>query len=101
MMEDENLDIIVSIFVPPQDKDDPVGFFNESYMSLVDAAEKPVIPIIFSEMTDYTEKYLYDKGLYFIEDPDVGLKAVSHLIEYAEFLRHRACVAGGEEQAAF
>ncbi len=90
MMEDENLDIIVPIFVPPQDKDDPVGFLNESYMSLVDAAEKPVIPIIFREMTDYAEKYLYDKGLYFIENPDIGLKAVSHLIDYAEFLRHRA-----------
>jgi len=41
-------------------------------------------------MTDYAADYLHSKGLYFIEDPDIGFKAVSHLMEYAEFLRHRA-----------
>ncbi|MBW2651339.1 MAG: CoA-binding protein [Deltaproteobacteria bacterium] len=91
MLEDENLDIVAPMFIPPQDKDDPVGFLNESYMSLIDTVEKPVVPIIFREMTEYAEKYLHDKGLYFIDNPDIGVKAVSHLIEYAGFLRHRAC----------
>ena len=90
MMEDENIDIIAPIFIPPKDKDDPVGFLNESYMSLIDTVNKPVIPITFREMTDYAADYLHSKGLYFIEDPDIGFKAVSHLMEYAEFLRHRA-----------
>jgi acetyltransferase len=90
MMEDENIDIIAPIFIPPKDKDDPVGFLNESYMSLIDTVNKPVIPITFREMTEYAEKYLSDRGLYFIENPDIGFKAVSHLMEYAEFLRHRA-----------
>jgi len=90
MLKDENLDIIAPIFIPPHDKDDPVGFLNESYMSLIDTVNKPVIPIIFREMTEYAEKYLSDRGLYFIENPDIGFKAVSHLMKYAEFLRHRA-----------
>jgi len=44
MLEDENLNIIAPIFIPPHDKDDPVGFLNESYMSLIDTVNKPVIP---------------------------------------------------------
>ncbi|MBW2545188.1 MAG: hypothetical protein JRD43_06990 [Deltaproteobacteria bacterium] len=87
MLEDENLDIVAPMFIPPQDKDDPVGFLNESYMSLIDTAEKPVVPIVFREMTDYAGEYLRDRGLYFMEDPDTGFKAVSHLIEYAGFIR--------------
>ena len=89
MLEDENLDIIAPMFIPPQDKDDPVGFLNESYMSLIDTVNKPVIPITFREMTDYAADYLNNKGLYFIENPDAGFKAMSHLMKYAEFLRHR------------
>jgi len=90
MLEDENLNIIAPIFIPPHDKDDPVGFLNESYMSLIDTVNKPVIPITFREMTDYAADYLHSKGLYFIENPDDGFKAMSHLMKYAEFLRHRA-----------
>ena len=90
MLEDENLHMVAPIFIPSQGEDDPLRFVNESYLSLVDTVEKPVIPIIFREMTQFAEEDLSDRGLYFIENPGVGFKALSHLIRYAGFVRHGA-----------
>ncbi|HOO89493.1 MAG TPA: CoA-binding protein [Syntrophales bacterium] len=87
MLEDENLDIVAPIFIPPQGDEDPLRFVNESYLPLTGSTVKPVIPIIFREMTQSAEEDLRDRGLYFIENPGIGFKALSHLIRYAEFIQ--------------
>ena len=88
MVEDENLDFIVPMCIPPQDKDDFFSpIINNSFMPLIDTVKKPIVPITFREMTDCAREYFKDKDFYYMENPDLGLKAVAHLIDYAEFLR--------------
>jgi acyl-CoA synthetase (NDP forming) len=88
MMDDENIDILAPVSVPPQSEDDffaPV--FNEPFMHLIHTAEKPIVPITFREMTDYARTYFQEKKIYVIDTHAVGFKALSHLINYAEFIR--------------
>ncbi|MBW2637123.1 MAG: CoA-binding protein [Deltaproteobacteria bacterium] len=88
MMDDENIDILASVSVPPQSEDDFLApVFNESYMPIIHTAKKPIIPITFREMSDYARAYFQEKKVYFIDSHAVGFKALSHLINYAEFLR--------------
>ncbi len=88
LVDDKNLDTIVTVCIPPQGEED---FFapvvNGSFLPLLTTVRKPIIPITFREMSDYARKDFEDKGFYYIENPDLGLKALAHLIDYAEFLR--------------
>jgi acyl-CoA synthetase (NDP forming) len=88
MMDDENIDILAPVSVPPQSEDDffaPV--INKSFMPFIHTAKKPIVPITFREMSDYARAYFQEKKVYFIETHAVGFKAISHLINYAEFIR--------------
>ncbi len=89
LVEDGNLDIIAPVCIPPRDAGDDFALvINESFMPFMGGG-KPVVPIVFKEFTDYGRQYLNEKGFYFIERPDLGLRAVGHLIRYAKFLRTR------------
>jgi hypothetical protein len=59
--------------------------FNESFLPLIHSDGKPIIPITFFDVNDYSRKYYRDHGAYFIEHAEDGFKAVSHLIWYAQF----------------
>ena len=93
LLDDEHIDILLPITFPPiSDTEEFVPGFNESFMPLIHSAGKPIIPITFREVNDYARKYYRDSGTYFIEHTEDGFKAVSHLIEYANFQKrfHRS-----------
>ena len=86
LLNDEHIDILLPISFPPvSETEEFVPGFNESFMPLIHSAGKPIIPITFREVNDYARKYYRDNGTYFIEHAEDGFKAVSHLIEYANF----------------
>lgn len=86
LLNDEHIDILLPISFPPvSETEEFVPGFNESFMPLIHSAGKPIIPITFREVNDYARKYYRDSGTYFIEHTEDGFKAVSHLIEYANF----------------
>jgi acyl-CoA synthetase (NDP forming) len=98
MMDDENIDIVAPVSVPPQSEDDffaPV--FNDPFMPFIHSAKKPIVPITFREMTDYAREYFQEKKIYFIDTHAVGFKALSHLINYAEFIRRFGSEAEANE----
>ncbi|PKN33783.1 MAG: hypothetical protein CVU61_11750 [Deltaproteobacteria bacterium HGW-Deltaproteobacteria-19] len=88
LLADENIDILLPISFPPRSETE--GFvpgFNEAFLSHIDPAGKPIIPITFREVSDYARTYYRDHGAYFIEHAEDGFKAVSHLVRYAQFQR--------------
>jgi acyl-CoA synthetase (NDP forming) len=86
LLDDEHIDILLPISFPPvSETEEFVPGFNESFMPLIHSAGKPIIPITFREVNDYARKYYRDHNAYFIEHAEDGFKAVSHLIEYANF----------------
>jgi acetyltransferase len=88
LVEDENLDAIVTVCIPPQGEGDFFSpIINESFLPLLTTTTKPIVPITFREMNEYARDDFKDKGFYYIENPDLGLKALAHLINYAEYLR--------------
>jgi acyl-CoA synthetase (NDP forming) len=88
LMDDENIDLLVTLTIPPKNSDDKiVHAFNDWLVSRQRTYSKPMILIPFKEITDYARSYFNEKGLYFIEQPQTGLKAISHFMRYAEFLR--------------
>jgi acyl-CoA synthetase (NDP forming) len=88
LVEDENLDAIVTVCIPPQGQEDFFSpIINESFLPLLTTTTKPIVPITFREMNEYARDDFKDKGFYYIENPDLGLKALAHLIDYAEYLR--------------
>jgi len=96
LVDDENLDAIVTISIPPQGEEDFFSpIINESFLPLLTTVRKPIVPITFREMSDYARKDFEDKGFYYIENPDLGLRALAHLIDYAEFLRKLKGAAEG------
>lgn len=90
MIEDKNLDIIAPLSMPPSHAEDSFTLsINEAFLPLLAASTKPIVPITFRELTDYGRSYYNQHGIHYIENPDVGFKAVAHLINYAKFLRRR------------
>lgn len=88
LMEDENIDLLVTLTISPKNSDDKlVHAFNDWLVSWQKTSSKPMVLIPFKEITDYARSYFNEKGLYFIEQPQTGLKAISHFMNYAEFLR--------------
>lgn len=88
LLDDENLDVVAPVCIPPRGPDDVfAAVINESFLPLMDTITKPIVPITFREMTDYGRDYFHKKGFYYIEHAEYGLKAISHLMKYAAFLR--------------
>jgi acetyltransferase len=87
MVKDKNLDIIAPLCMPPKDSHDVFSFgANSAFMAHI-KGEKPLAPIVFKQPTDYARTYFKDHGIYCIEQPEEGFKAISHLINYGKFLR--------------
>ena len=90
LLEDENIDIIAPICIPPKDPDDILAnLMNNSFLPLLHKTRKPITPIVFKEFSNYGRDFFRDKGFYYIEHPLYGFKALSHFIRYASFLRKR------------
>lgn len=88
LMDDCNIDMLATLTIAPKNSDDMlIHAFNDVLVSKLHTFSKPLVLIPFKEMTDYARSYFHEKGLYFIEQPQVGLKAISHFMKYAEFLR--------------
>jgi len=88
LLQDDNLDLIAAVsFAPSGDGDTMKLMFNDTFFPIARAADKPVVALCFREVTDYARRYYTRNGMYFIEHPEDSLKALSHLIRYAKFLR--------------
>jgi acetyltransferase len=88
LLADEHLDILMPISFSPQSEMNTFApGFNESFLQLIHSDGKPIIPITFFDVNDYSRKYYRDHGVYFIEHAEDGFKAVAHLIRYAQFQR--------------
>jgi acyl-CoA synthetase (NDP forming) len=88
LMDDCNIDMLVTLSIAPKNSDDIlIHAFNDVLLSKFQTFSKPLVIIPFKEMSDYARSYFHEKGLYFIEQPQTGLKAISHFMRYAEFLR--------------
>ena len=88
LLDDCNIDLLVTLTISPKNSEDKlVHAFNDWLVSRQRTSSKPMILIPFKEITDYARSYFNENGLYFIEQPQVGLKAISHFMRYAEFLR--------------
>ncbi len=86
LLEDENIDILLPVSFPPAGPTDTWSDgFNQSFLPMLRAAGKPLIPITFREVSGYARQYYRDHGVYFIEHVEDGLKALAHLIGYARF----------------
>jgi len=60
---------------------------NEYFLPLLRASAKPLVAITFKEMSDYAREYYDRHGIPYIEQPELGFRAISHLIEYARYIR--------------
>lgn len=82
---DRNIDIIAPLSMPPaQAEDNYAHTLNETFLPLL-AAGKPVVPITFREVSEYARSYYNQHNIPYIEQPDLGFKALAHLIAYARF----------------
>ncbi|MBN2297462.1 MAG: CoA-binding protein [Deltaproteobacteria bacterium] len=89
LLDDENIDLLVTLTLSPKNSEDKLAHaVNDWLASLKRASSKPIALIPFKEMTDYARSYFNENGLYYIEQPQTGLKAVSHFMKYAEFIRN-------------
>jgi acyl-CoA synthetase (NDP forming) len=85
---DPNLDIIAPLSIPPTHPDDSFShMLNEYFLPLLRASAKPLVAITFKEMSDYAREYYDRHGIPYIEQPELGFRAISHLIEYARYIR--------------
>jgi len=90
MLEDDNIDIVAPVCIPPQNPEDPFAhLINNSFLDLIREGEKPITPVVFKEVSEYAREYFREKEVYYIEHPVYGFKALSHFIHYAAFLRKR------------
>lgn len=90
MRDDENIDIVVPVCIPPQGPDDPfAGIINNSFLPFINDGGKPIVPIVFKEMSPYAREFFREKGVYYIEHPAYGFRALGNFIRYASFLRKR------------
>ncbi len=88
LLDDENIDLLVTLTLSPKNNEDKLAHaVNDWLASLNLASKKPVVLIPFKEMTDYARSYFNEKGLYYIEQPQIGLKAISHVMKYAQYIR--------------
>jgi acetyltransferase len=88
LLEDERIDILAPLTFPPDSEHDArASRINESFLSVLPSAGKPVVPITFREVSDYARQYYRDRRCYYIEHVEDGFKAIAHLIRYAEFQR--------------
>ncbi len=91
LIEDENTDLIATLSFPPDESTAALAAkFNDYFLSQLSTTSKPIIPITFREVSDYSRKYYRDRGLYFIEHTRDGFKAIANLIRYAKFRRKMA-----------
>jgi acyl-CoA synthetase (NDP forming) len=90
LMDDENIDIILTLsFAPASELDIFAVDFNERWMRQAQGSKKPVIPLVFRGMGAYAGRYYGMKGHSFIDHARDGLKALAHVIRYADFIRAR------------
>jgi len=86
ILDDPNIDVVATLSFPPEKEGDLYAMHNEYIIKSAASTDKPVIPLTFREMTDFARKYYRDRGLYFIEHPADGFRAIAHLFRYAKFL---------------
>lgn len=97
LMQDENIHMLVTLTLSPKSSSDTLAHqVNDWIISRHRTSDKPMALIPFKKITDYARRYFNDNGLYFIEQPQIGLKAISHFMSYAGFLRefkekHKGC----------
>ena len=89
LLADENIDLLITLTISPKSSNDTlVHKFNDWFVSRHRTSSKPLAVIPFKEINDYARSYFNENGLYFIEQPQIGLKAISHFMKYAEYLRN-------------
>jgi len=86
---DENIDIIAPLCIPPHGAldNDLARSVNEIFISRMNEIGKTIVPIAFTEMNDLAREYFHKSGVYPIEQPELGFRAIAHLIRYSQFLR--------------
>lgn len=88
LLDDEHIDILAPLCLSPKNEEDVfIHALNDPFMSRYHSSSKPLVPITFKEMNDYARRYFREKGIYFIEQPHLGFRALSHFMRYAEFSR--------------
>ncbi|MGC9324141.1 MAG: acetate--CoA ligase family protein [Desulfomonilia bacterium] len=88
LIQDDNLDIILPLCIPPQgDLDAFAQSINEAFLSLAGTRRKLVIPITFREVSEFAKTYFSSRGITYIDQPGIGFKALSHMIRYASFVK--------------
>lgn len=96
LIADPNLDMIAPLSIAPAHDDDNLAHnLNDSFLSCLASSPKPLVPIVFREVNDYARSYYLNHGIPYIEQPELGFKAVKHLMEYAAFQRRIKGVIGG------
>lgn len=90
LLADREVDVVLTLsFAPAGEADRFAMDFNESWMAVARTSRKPVIPLVFREVSPYARRYYRATGHSFIEHAGDGLKAVSHFTRYARFIRAR------------
>ena len=89
LLKDKNVDMVTTLSFPPEKEGDMYAMHNEYIITSAASTDKPVIPLAFREVTEYSRTFYREKGLYFIEHPRDGFRAIAHLINYAKFLKRR------------
>jgi len=85
---DPNIGLVASLAIGPTSEDDEfASLVNSSFMPLIEKGEKPFVPLIYREMSDYGRHFFDSKDIYYIEHAEMGFKALGHLMRYARFRR--------------
>ncbi len=85
---DPNIGLVASLAIGPTAADDEyANIVNYSFMPLIEKGEKPFVPLIYREMSDYGRHYFDSRNIYYIEHAEMGFKALGHLMQYARFRR--------------
>jgi len=87
LLKDKNVDMVTTLSFPPEKEGDIYAMHNEYIITSAASTDKPVIPLAFREVTEYSRKFYREKGLYFIEHPRDGFRAIAHLVNYGKFLK--------------
>lgn len=88
LINDDNLHIILPVCIPPLGELDRFShMINEAFLSLAGTTRKLLVPITFREMTAFAKDLFHSRGISYIEHPEMGFRALSHMIRYASFLK--------------
>ena len=88
LARDPGLAVVAALCFAPQSPDDVFCHaVREVFLPLARSLDKPLVPLIFREMNTFAREFFDTRGLYCIEQPELGFRALAHLFAYARYLR--------------